>query len=177
MPRASLALGVTSGRGGAGLLLFKMPVSHQKPKAQTSANRTYSRCVWTPEWVLCCASAWVAKSVKPMQSVADAVSLFISLTRKAIRPLKASIDDDGNGVAPPVQKQRGIKGLISHECASPSNLRLTIFLRLRPLRVYFPKMSRIAARVGRFDEVAQRDPIEVPRLSRPRIRYFGRGVG
>src|SRR6516165_4940055 len=89
MPCASLALGVTSGRGGAGLLLFKMPVSHQKPKAQTSANRTYSGWILTtPGGVLRCASAWVARSIKPTQSVADAVSFFISLQRKAIRPLE-----------------------------------------------------------------------------------------
>jgi hypothetical protein len=80
---------VTSGRAGAGLLLFKMPVSHQKPKAQTSANRTYSGWVFaTPEWFLRCASAWVARSVKPTQNVADAISLLISLPRKAIRPLE-----------------------------------------------------------------------------------------
>jgi hypothetical protein len=35
MPCASLAFGVTSGRGGAELLLFKMPVSHQKPNVLT----------------------------------------------------------------------------------------------------------------------------------------------
>jgi hypothetical protein len=58
-------------------------------KAQTSANRTYSGWVFaTPEWFLRCASAWVARSVKPTQNVADAISLLISLPRKAIRPLE-----------------------------------------------------------------------------------------
>jgi hypothetical protein len=47
----------------------------------------------------------VAKSVKPTQSVADAVSLFISLTRKATRPLRTPIDN-GNGVAPRAKATR-----------------------------------------------------------------------
>ncbi len=41
-----------------------------------------SACVWaTSEWVVCCASAWVARSVKPTQSVADAVSFLIATER------------------------------------------------------------------------------------------------
>ena len=52
------------------------------------SSATSGWALTTPEWVLRCASAWVARSIKPTQNVAGAVSLFISLLRKAIRPLE-----------------------------------------------------------------------------------------